>query len=130
MRQQMIAVRDAAPFSLGFEKDRIEVEAGKKTEIKIQLARLWPDFKNPVNVIPLSMPGPIKVATISVPEGKTEAMLTIDVGANLRPGDYTIALMGQAQVPFAKDPKAISKPNTLVSLPSRPVTLVVRPGKK
>jgi hypothetical protein len=37
-----------------------------------------------------------------------------------------VTVLGQAQVPYSKDPKAAQKPNVLVALPARPVTLVVR----
>jgi len=39
------------------------------------------------------------------------------VQAGAAPGDYTVSVLGQAQVPFNKDPKAAKNPNTLVSLP-------------
>ena len=59
-----------------------------------------------------------------------QPLILLEVQANARPGVYTIALTGQGQVPLAKDPKATTKPNTLVQLPSRTVTLVVLPSKK
>ena len=68
--------------------------------------------------------------TVTAAGEQTEATVTIEVQPNARPGSYTLAVVGQAQVPFNKDPKAAMKPNTLVTLPSRPVTLVVQPMKK
>jgi hypothetical protein len=41
------------------------------------------------------------------------------------PGKYTLSVTGQAQTPFNKDANAKERPNTLVSLPSRPVTLTI-----
>jgi hypothetical protein len=70
------------------------------------------------------------MAPVTVAEGKSEATVTLDVQANARPGEYTLVLTGQAQVPFAKDAKAGARPNTLVPVPSRPITLVVRPAAK
>jgi hypothetical protein len=67
--------------------------------------------------------------TATVAADKTESTVTLEVQANARPGEYTVALTGQGQVPFAKDPKA-ARPNTLVPLPSRPITVVVVPAKK
>jgi hypothetical protein len=49
------------------------------------------------------------------------------VQPNTRPGDYTLALQGQAQVPFGKDPK-MPKTNSLVTRASRPLTLTVLPA--
>ena len=66
----------------------------------------------------------------TVPLPKTEVTVTLEVQAGARPGEYTVALTGQGQVPFAKDPKATAKPNTLVPLPSRPITVVVVAAKK
>ena len=83
-----------------------------------------------MNIIPLYLPNAIKAGPVSVAEGKSEAVVVLEVAANTRPGEYTIAFTGQAQVPFAKDPKATTRPNTLVPLPSRPVTVVVLPAKK
>jgi hypothetical protein len=121
---------EPTPFALTPAAEKIEVEAGKKVEVVVKCERLWPEFKGAVTLVPLSFPGPIKTGTVTIAEGKTEATVTLDVQAGARPGEYTVALTGQGQVPFAKDPKAASRPNTLVQLPSRPVTLVVLPAKK
>ena len=130
MRQLVVAIRETAPFHVSPTLERVEVEAGKTVELKLQCQRLWPDFKSPVNVTPLAFPGSIKTGTLSIPADQTEATVTIDVQPNAKPGEYVLALQTQAQVPFTKDPKAASKPNTLVTLPSRPITLVVLPPKK
>ena len=128
MRELMLAVRETGPFLLTPEKDRVEIMAGNKLTLKMQLDRRWPDFKNSVNLIPLNFPGPIKMGNVSIGEGKTEATITLDVAANAKPGEYTISVTGQAQVPFikeSKESKAGTKANTLVSLPSKPITVVV-----
>jgi hypothetical protein len=129
-RELMVAVRDTAPFALRFIPDRIETEPGKKLELTLQVSRHWPEFKGSVNVIPLSFPGGTGMGQVTIPEGKTEVKVTIDVQGGARPGEYMLAALGQAQVPFSKDPKAATKPNTLVSLPSLPLALVVKPAKK
>jgi hypothetical protein len=129
-RELVVAIRETAPFHVAPMTDRVEVEAGKKVEVKLQCQRIWPEFKAAVNVTPLAFPGPIKTGTLSIAADKTEATSIIDVQANARPGEYVLTLQTQAQVPFTKDPKAPSKPNTLVTLPSRPITLVVLPAKK
>ncbi|MBY0522101.1 MAG: PPC domain-containing protein [Gemmataceae bacterium] len=129
-RHLVVAIRDSAPFHVAPMMEVLTVEAGKKVELKLQCQRLWPDFKSPVNVTPLAFPGPIKTSTLSIPADQTEATTTIDVQPNARPGEYLLVLQTQAQVAFAKDPKAATKPNTLVTLPSRPIKLVVLPPKK
>jgi hypothetical protein len=53
------------------------------------------------------------------------------VQAGLKPADYTVVVLGQGQVPFNKDASKPEKPNTLVSIPSRPLTITVtEPPKK
>ncbi|MBM3983466.1 MAG: hypothetical protein FJ304_24995 [Planctomycetes bacterium] len=131
-RELVVAVAgEAAPFALAPAPERVEVEAGKNFDLVVNCERLWPDVKGTVNLIPLSFPGPFRAPPVAVAEGKGAATVTVEVQANARPGTYTLVLTGQAQVPFAKDPKAAARPNTLVPLPSRPVTVVVTaPPKK
>jgi len=126
-REQILRVGDTEPFLLKFLTEKVEVEAGKKVELKLQLERSWPDFKSAVNVTPLAFPGPFKMATVSIGDGKSDVTVAIEVQANTRPGDYTLALQGQAQTPFSKDPK-MPKTNTLVTRASRPLTLTVLPA--
>lgn len=127
-RELVVAVRGDSPFALTPAVERLEVEAGKKAEVKVKVGRLWPDFKGAVTLLPLAFPGAIKMGNVTAAEGQSEATVTFEVQPNARPGEYTVALAGQAQVPFSKDGK--TKGNTLVSAPSRPVTLVVLPAKK
>ncbi|HUR53226.1 MAG TPA: hypothetical protein VMZ71_03800, partial [Gemmataceae bacterium] len=124
----VVAIRDVAPFALTPVTAKLEVEAGKKVEVVVKCDRPTPDFKGSVAVLPLAFPNPVKMGTVTIAEGKGEATITLDVQANARPGEYTLAFAGQAQVPVlnAKGAKA----NTLVSLPSRPITLTVRAAKK
>jgi hypothetical protein len=129
-RELLVAIREAVPFGLRFGVERVEAEAGKKVEATLQLSRQWPDFKSSVNVIPLSLPNPIGMGSVTIPEGKAEVKVTFDLPPGTRPGEYMLVVQGQAQVPFSKDPKAATKPNTLVSLPSIPLALVVKPAKK
>jgi hypothetical protein len=130
MRDLAVAVRESAPFALSFAVERLEVQAGKKAEVKLRLERRWPDFKGNLNVLPLSLPPGVKLGSASFTADKSEVTVTLDVPAGTRPGEYTLAVLGQAQVPYSKDPKATQRPNTLVSQPSRPLTLVVLPAKK
>ena len=69
------------------------------------------------------------VAGTEVATGEDKASVTVDVPPGTPPGEYTLAILGQAQVPYSKDPKAAQRPNVLVALPARPVTLVVTPKK-
>ena len=67
---------------------------------------------------------------LPVAAGANEATVTITIQSGTAPKEYTLALLAQAQVPFNKDPAAKDRPNTLVSLPSRPVTVSVQPPGK
>ena len=75
--------------------------------------------------------GSFQLGNGTIAADQTEAPLTINVQAGTRPGDYTLVVQGQAQVPFHKDPKSADRPNTLVSVSSQTVTLTVtEPVKK
>jgi hypothetical protein len=129
-RQVFLSVREAAPFGLAFEKEKVAIEAGQKAEIKINLTRLWPDFSSQVNLQPFAFPGPIKANLPQIAAGANEATVTFEVNNGTPPGNYTLTVLGQAQAAFTKDP-AKDKANTLVTLPSRPITVTVsaKPGK-
>ena len=68
------------------------------------------------------------MSQVVIGEGKTSGSMTIEIQAGARPGTYTVTASGQGQVPFTKDPTK-PKANTLVTLPSQPVTLVVKAKK-
>jgi len=128
-RELVVAIRDGAPFGLQFAADRVEVEAGKAVQVPLRLTRHWADFRGDVNVLPLEFPGQFRLPTGRISAGQSELTVAIDVQAGTRPGNYTLTVLGQAQVPFSKDPAGARSP-TLVSLPSRPLTIAVRtPGK-
>jgi hypothetical protein len=128
-RELALAVRKEAPFDLHFTAERVEVEAGKKATLKLRLQRYAKDFKEKVTIRPPAAAGPLRVAGAEIAAGGDEVDVTVEVPAGAAPGEYTLTVIGQAQVPFSKDDKAAQKPNTLVSLPARPLTLVVLPKK-
>jgi len=130
MQEMVIAVRDGAPYRLEWVSDRIEVEAGAKAELKLRLTRRWPDFKNEVNIQPLNFPGNFKMPNGAFKGGDTEITLPIEVQKGAQPGEYTLAVFGQGQVPFNKDAASKDRPNTLVTLPSAPVSIVVKAAAK
>lgn len=129
-RELVVAIAgEQAPFALTPAVETLTVEAGKKADVVVKCDRLWPDAKGAVTLIPLSLPNPVKMNTATVAADKGEATVTFEVAAGASPGDYTVVLTGQMQVPFATGPKG-GKPNTLVPLPSRPIRLVVTPAPK
>lgn len=124
-RELVVAVRDSAPYRLEWASNRLDVEAGKTVDAKLKLIRRWPDFEAQLTVQPLAFPGNFKLSNTDFSGDQTELTLPITVQAGTRPGDYTLCVLGQAQVPFNKDAAAANRPNTLVSLPSQPLTLTV-----
>jgi hypothetical protein len=124
-RRLAVAVREKAPFALKFEPEKITVEAGQAAELELKLSRLWPEFTDAVSVQPLSFPGQFQLQNFEIAAGQAASKVKIAVQPNTRPGDYTLAVLGQGQVPYNKDAAAAEKPKTLVSLPSRPITLSV-----
>ena len=130
MRRLPIAVRDVAPFAVRpAAAGPVVVEAGKKVDVKLVLERRWPDAKNAVTVQPLGGFGGLKLGNFEFGTNATEVSATVDVPANTRPGDYSLLLLCQSQVPFAKD-AAATKPNTLVALPSSPLRFTVSAAPK
>ena len=130
-REQIISVRERAPYSLELIPNEITVEAGKTIELKLQAKRYWPEFTNSINVIPLSFKGNFQLPNSTIAANTSDITLRITVQAGTRPGDYTMSVLGQAQVPFNKTADAKDRPNTLVSMASRPVTIkVTEPPKK
>jgi len=131
MRDHVVAVRERAPYGLRMEPDHITVEAGQKIEAKLRLVRHWNDFKGAVNFQPLNFPGNFQLGNGTIAADQTEIPLSISVQAGTRPADYTLVVQGQAQVGFDKDPQKSEKPMTLVSIPSRPLSVTVTaPPKK
>jgi hypothetical protein len=130
MRELAVAVRSSAPFALHFAAPRVEVKPGKPAELKLRLQRRWPDFQNSVKVLPLALPGYFKLSNMEIAAGKSEVSVALEVQPNAPAGEYTLAVLGQAQVPYSKSPAAAQKPSTLVTEPSQPMTLVVLPPKK
>lgn len=126
-RELMLAVRDSAPFALHFTPDRVEAKAGSKVEVKLHIDRHWPDFKNSLTVSPLSFPGSIRMGNVEVSAEKKEITIVLQVQPGTPAGEYTLNATGQAQIPFSKDAQAKQKANVLVTQPSQPLTLVVKP---
>ena len=122
-RELMASVVEKAPYSLRAEPDSATVEVNNKLTLKIIVDRLWPEFQAAVKVIGLGLPGGFQFSEREIAAGQNDGTFELQVG-RLRPGDYTLTLLGQAQVPFKKDPPAQAA-NTLVAIPCRPITVTV-----
>jgi hypothetical protein len=129
-RDLAAAIVEKAPFFVVPEKERVEAKAGDKLELKVQIKRLWPEFTGDLKLLPLSWPGNFQMPELPVVAGANEATIAITVQNGTAPKEYSLALLAQAQVPYSKDPASAERPNTLVSLPSRPITIAVQPPPK
>jgi hypothetical protein len=130
IRQLAASIREKSPFDLVPQIEKIEIEAGQKADIKFMLKRLWPEFTGGAKLLPLEWQGNFQTSEVAMPDGATEATMTVQVQNGTQPGTYTLAAQCQAQVPYHKDPNEKNRPNTLVTLPSRPIQVVVtKPAK-
>lgn len=128
MRELVVAVRPGAPFGLALEPATVTAKAGQAVEVQLRLARHGPQFHGSVRVTPHAFTNGFAMAEAEIAAGQDTLTLTIQVPAGVRPGDYTMTVLGQAQVPFDKDPQAANPANTLVTVPSRPLTIAVVPA--
>jgi hypothetical protein len=94
------------------------------------VARHWSDFKGKVKLNGLNLPPGFTLATTDVAADKSEAMLTFKVAANVPPGEYSVVVRSDAQVPYNRDAAAASRPNVRVADPSTPMTVTVTAAKK
>jgi hypothetical protein len=124
VREICLAVRPTAPYGIRLPEEKLSVMAGGTLEAKATLARHWPDFKGKVQLNGLNLPPGFALATADIPADKSEAMLKLKVAGNVPPGDYSVVVRGDAQVPFAPDPKAASR-LVRVADPSTPLTVTV-----
>jgi hypothetical protein len=130
LRELVLGVRESAPFAVRFEPDRVECEAGKMVEVRVVAQRNWPEFQAAIPLVSPGVPGFIQIGNNTIPAGQTELKFSLNVQGGLRPGTYTTAIWCQAQVPFSKEPAKQPPQNTLVTLPTAPLTVVVTEPKK
>src|SRR5262249_811302 len=128
----MLAVRPGAPWSLSGVPDKPALPQGEKGALKVTLTRISPDFKTPLTVqaIQTELPKGLTLNNnqpITIAANATEGSLPINVPPNVPPGTYTLVLNTQTQMPYNKDPMAKQKPNTIVVLPSEPISLTILP---
>jgi hypothetical protein len=128
-REILLAVRAQAPYGLKSPAQAATVAAGGSVDATVTVERRWPEFKGKVQINGLNLPPGFGVNTTEIPEGKTEAQVKVTVAANVPPGDYTVNLRGDAQVPFSADPKAANRPNVRVADPATPLTVTVTKAK-
>jgi hypothetical protein len=135
-RQVVLAVRDKAPFRITSESEQVTVKQGDKVNLKLKLARLWPDLKVAVNVQAVTVTGNQPLITgivfnnnqpLAIAADKNEGAAILTIAQTVPPGIYSIVLHGiAAPVQFGKTPTDKKNPIAIV-LPSTPIRLTVVP---
>jgi hypothetical protein len=131
-RAVVLAVRDKAPFGVTTSIDKATLVHGDKATLSVKLARLWPDFKQPLQlqVQPVELPQGLTLNNnqpVSIAPNADSAALPIVANPTVPPGTYNLVLLAVAQIPFNKDPKAAQKPPVNVVQVSMPVVVTVLP---
>jgi hypothetical protein len=129
-RALVLAVRDKAPFALTAAVDKATLPQGDKATVTVKLARLWPDFKQPLTATLMDpVPGVLvnNNQPVTLNPGKDDGTFPVQVNANAVPGTYTFVLRATAQVPYAKDPMAKQKPPVPIVQPSTAFAITVLP---
>jgi hypothetical protein len=127
LREICLAVRDKAPYAVHLPNETQSAAAGSSLETTAKVTRHWPDFKGKVQLIGLNLPPGFSFATTDIAQGQTETKIKLNIAANVPPGEYTVVLRGDAQVPFNRDPTAAARPNVRVADPSTPLRVRVLP---
>jgi hypothetical protein len=129
-RALALSVREKAAFSVAATLDKPAIVQGDKGNLNVKLARLWPDFKQPLTVtLEEALPNIVfnNNQPLTLNPGKDDGVMPIVVNANVEPGQYNVVLRCSSPIPYNKDPKNAQKPPINVALPSTPVTLTVLP---
>jgi hypothetical protein len=130
VRQICLAVRETAPYALRLTSDKPAAPAGGTLEARVTVLRQAADFKGKMQLSGLELPPGISFAASEVAAEKNEATVAFKVAANVPPGEYTLVLRGDAQVPYNRDAKATNRPNVRVADPSTPLTVTITPVAK
>lgn len=130
IREFCLAVRGKAPYAVQLPAEKLSVAAGSMLETSAKVVRQWPDFKGKVQRIGRNLPPGFSFATTEIAVDQTKAKIKRNVAANVPPGDYSVVLRADAQVPYHRDPAATSRPNVRVADPSTPMLVQVLPPVK
>jgi hypothetical protein len=126
-RSLVLAVRDKAPFSLDVGIEQVVAVHNTRITVPLKLTRHWPDFKTPVRVLPLNLPGRLQFQPVTLTPGKDEAKLNIDIRANVPPGVYSLVLRGLAQAQPIRRGQFPGNLSGAVVQPAAPIKLIVLP---
>jgi len=125
-----LAVRSKAPYGLALQETPVTIAAGGSGEALVTVARYWAHFKGKVQLSGLNLPPGFNMPTVDLPADTSEVKIKLSVAANVPPGAYSVAVRGDAQVPYNRDPAAANRPNVRVADPSSPMHIIVTPAVK
>jgi hypothetical protein len=120
-----LAVRSKAPYRLNVAAAPLSVQAGGSVETKVVLSRLWPDFKDKVQVTAFKPPAGFEVAAVDIESDKKEATVKLTLAPEVPPATYSVVLRGDAQVSWKADAKDTEERRLRVADPAPPLTIVV-----
>jgi len=93
-----VAVTDEAPFSVEIVEPNVPVVLDGAMNLKV-IANRKEGFKAPIKIDMLwNPPGLNSSREVSIPEGKTEALIPMNAAGNASQGDWKIAVTAQATV--------------------------------
>jgi hypothetical protein len=120
-----LAVREGSPYQITATPAEITVSRGLPAKLKVQTARRG-DFKGQIdNLTAVSLPPNAQNAAVAIPADKNDVEIALPLPVTVPVGSYTVALRGNAPVPFTKDPKGQNKQNVNVYDVSTPVRVIV-----
>ncbi len=130
-REICLSVREPAPYRVEPDVREVGVPAGGTIPLKLRLYRQAPEANVPVTITVLNMPINAVFngnnAPVAIAANVQEAAINIQIPANVPPGEYSLALLASANVPFNKDPKNAQKPAVLVREAMIPIKITVFP---
>ncbi len=97
----LAVVEDPAPFALAVAPGELALRQGEKQSVKVSLRRN-PPFDREVAISPFAPVPGLKVPQLKIAKEKTEEAIELVLERAPAPGRYTMALVGEAAVPFSK----------------------------
>ena len=92
-----VAVIDEVPYSLELVKPAVPLAVNGLLDVKV-VAKRKEGFKAPIRVLMVWRPAGINSqGEVEIPEGKNEAVFTLDSTANVTPGNYQITVLGESE---------------------------------
>jgi len=103
-----VAVTEEAPFSIEVVEPKVPVVQNGSMNLKVVATRKE-GFTAPIKVDLLWFPPGINASrSVSIAEGQTEALISVNAAGNAAPGEWKVAVTGQA--PVGNGPVMVASP--------------------